>query len=198
MSKCHFDKQGRMPSTGTMMLHISGISFSPDLSAYHIFDPRPQMGKSFEPSTKVVPRRALFGAPSTIWCAAATNRRPSKVSGWGYLDGLCMISQAGTHAISPTSIRGPPFLNWKGFIAFRRIPTAGVVSKSRCEIVWSVGCCLLLSNGLSLTDSLMKLSSICNLSIPSQSNFPACWISSYIISTYSGRAHSSRKTKWRF
>ena len=144
--------------------------------AYQTLEPRPQIGKSFEASVNVVPRKGFSDPPLTESWDAGTNRRGSNASGSGYLEGSCMKSQAGTHAISPVATLGPPLEKVYDFSAFRRIPT--VESINHVFFMWSVPVFhLLLSNGLLLTASLMKLSSRGSWVSFWYSRVPACWSS---------------------
>ena len=103
MNDSNLHDQGPMPSTrtgGNRQISLS-VLLSPAtrmraLTTYQIFDPKPHIGKSFEPSVSVVPR---ISPPSPVCLlppgttpGSFKKRNPSNSFGYGYFTSLCMIS----------------------------------------------------------------------------------------------------------
>ena len=195
------DRLGQELVSVTKKHRMSSIYW--DLMTHQLLEPSPQIGKCMEASVRVVPRIPASDDLDVRLCWFLTNRCPSKVSGSGYWDTSCMSSQAGTHAIWPTATCWPVLWKTYGCNALRRMPTVQkegrtLLALPRIIAEWQKRC-LLLSSGLSRTDSLKKLSRIGSCVIVSWSTLsliPSISLRMSVI--YSGRAHSSRNTKWRF
>lgn len=104
MRKSHLDDKSAMPSTWTPSSLVSkrSLNTSEGYCNYQTFDPILQMEKSFEASVNIVPLNSLSADPEIVHWWVLMKRLPSNILVLGFLDSLCLISQAGTHALSPT------------------------------------------------------------------------------------------------